>query len=197
MPEQKPKISIITAAYNNAVTLKDTLASVAAQDYDNIEHLIIDGLSNDNTAEVVNAFPHVAKFISEKDSGMYDAINKGIKLATGTYVGILNSDDVFSSPDILSQVAEAFSKNNVEAIYGDVKYVTPDLKSIYSNKLPYKYLDLCMVDMRVGGMSNKNLKNRYIVNKEMVRACRENGIDTNILHMTRKITRKLSEYLRK
>lgn len=244
-----PKISLITATYNNAKTLVDTLHSVAQQDYPNIEHIIVDGLSTDNTEEVVKGFPHVSKYICEKDTGMYNAINKGIKASSGDIVGILNSDDVFSDLKILSQVAYAFKDKNIEAIYGDVKFMDQELNSIlryysskhfniskfkvghmpahpsyycrksifqklglykedyriaadfellvrhlYTHRIKYSYLNLCMVDMRIGGMSNSNLKNRYIVNKEMVRACRENGIKTNILQMTRKIFRKLSEY---
>lgn len=250
MTESLPKISIITATYNGASTLKDTLESVANQTYGNIEHIVIDGLSTDNTTELVNSYSHVAKYISEKDTGMYHAINKGIKLSTGDYIGILNSDDIFSADDILDQVYKTFAENEIDALYGDVKYVSADLsrtvryyssahfttkkfkvgympahpsyyakksvfdayglykedykiaadfelltRQLYSNKVKSKYLNLCMVNMRTGGMSNSSLKNRLIANKEMVRACRENGIKTNLLQMTRKVARKLSEYI--
>src|SRR5688572_21833852 len=100
------KISIITVCYNSAATIDTTLKSVAEQDYGDIEHVIVDGGSRDNTMEIVSKYPHVAKAISEKDEGLYDAINKGIRLSTGDVVGILNSDDFFPSRKIVSMVAE-------------------------------------------------------------------------------------------
>jgi glycosyltransferase involved in cell wall biosynthesis len=117
------KISIITATYNSAATVRDTLACIADQQYSNIEHLIVDGLSKDNTLEIVKEFSHVAKVVSEKDKGIYDAMNKGVQLATGDIVGILNSDDFYTSPLILSKVAAAFEDPAVEAVYGDLQYV--------------------------------------------------------------------------
>ncbi|MCX6208491.1 MAG: glycosyltransferase, partial [Bacteroidetes bacterium] len=87
------KISIITITYNSSKTLTTTLESVAAQDYPNIEHIIVDGLSKDNTIEIVKQFPHVAQWVSEKDKGLYDALNKGIQMATGDVVGLIHSDD--------------------------------------------------------------------------------------------------------
>ncbi|WP_205508585.1 glycosyltransferase family 2 protein [Longitalea arenae] len=117
------KISIITATYNSAATVRDTLSSVAGQQYPNIEHIIVDGLSKDNTLEIIKEFTHVAKVISEKDNGIYDAMNKGVKLATGDIIGILNSDDFYTSPLILSKVAAAFEDPAVEAVYGDLQYV--------------------------------------------------------------------------
>jgi glycosyltransferase involved in cell wall biosynthesis len=120
------KISIITATYNSAATVRDTLACIAAQQYPHIEHLIVDGLSKDNTLDIVNEFPHVAKVISEKDKGIYDAMNKGVKLATGDLIGILNSDDFYTGPTILSKVAAAFEDPAVEVVYGDLQYVKQD-----------------------------------------------------------------------
>jgi glycosyltransferase len=117
------KISIITATYNSAETVHDTLSCIAAQEYPFIEHLIIDGLSKDNTLKIVEGFDHVAKVISEKDKGIYDAMNKGVQLATGEVIGILNSDDFYTGPAILSKVAKAFEDPCVEAVYGDLQYV--------------------------------------------------------------------------
>ena len=85
------KISIITACYNSSATIGDTLKSVAAQDYKDIEHIIVDGGSTDDTLEIVKQYPHIVKVVSEKDDGIYDAMNKGISLATGDVIGILNS----------------------------------------------------------------------------------------------------------
>lgn len=120
------KISIITATYNSAATVRDTLQSVAGQQYKNIEHIIVDGLSKDNTLEIVKEFPHVAKLLSEKDKGIYDAMNKGVQLATGDVVGILNSDDFYNSPEIITKVANAFADEQVDTVYGDLQYVKAD-----------------------------------------------------------------------
>ena len=102
------KISIITATYNSAATIRDTLSCIARQQYPLVEHIVVDGLSKDNTLQIVKEFEHVAKVISEKDNGIYDAMNKGVKLATGEVIGILNSDDFYTGPAILSKVAYFF-----------------------------------------------------------------------------------------
>jgi len=120
------KISIITATYNSATTVRDTLNCIASQQYANIEHIVVDGLSKDNTLEIVKEFPHVAKVISEKDKGIYDAMNKGVQLATGDIIGILNSDDFYTGPSILAKIAAAFEDPAVEAVYGDLQYVKQD-----------------------------------------------------------------------
>jgi glycosyltransferase involved in cell wall biosynthesis len=118
------KISIITATYNSAASVRDTLACIANQQYSNIEHIIVDGLSKDNTLAIVKEFAHVAKVVSEKDNGIYDAMNKGVKLATGDIIGILNSDDFYTDSTILAKVAAAFADPSVEAVYGDLQYVS-------------------------------------------------------------------------
>ena len=120
------KITIITATYNSAATVRDTLKSVAAQRHSDIEHIIIDGLSKDNTLDIVKEFPHVARVVTEKDNGIYDAMNKGVRAATGEIIGILNSDDFYTSPSILEKVAAAFSDPSVDAVYGDLQYVKHD-----------------------------------------------------------------------
>jgi glycosyltransferase len=116
-------ISIITASYNSAATIGDTLQSVSMQNYDNIEHIIIDGASSDNTLEIVSYFPHVSKVISEKDKGIYDAMNKGVAQATGDVVGILNSDDVYTDRHVISKVMNEFAKKNADVVYADLQYV--------------------------------------------------------------------------
>ena len=118
-----PKISIITVTYNSASTLSDTLKSVQSQDYQNIEHIIVDGNSQDDTLKIIKSFPHVKKWISEKDGGLYDAMNKGLQLASGDIIGILNSDDLYAHEAVLSRVAEKFINNNIDALYGDLHYV--------------------------------------------------------------------------
>jgi len=119
------KISIITATYNSAATVKDTLTCIRDQDYPDVEHIIVDGRSTDGTLSLVSGFPHVAKIISEKDQGIYDAMNKGISLATGEVVGILNSDDIYVDPGVLSIVAAAFADPAVMTTYADLQYVHP------------------------------------------------------------------------
>jgi glycosyltransferase len=118
-----PKISIITVTYNSANTICDTLKSVQLQDYPNIEHIIVDGNSTDETVEIIKSFPHVAKWVSEEDGGLYDAMNKGLQLASGDIIGILNSDDLYAHDKVLSMVAQKFVDNSIDAIYGDLHYV--------------------------------------------------------------------------
>ena len=117
------KFSIITVSYNAASTIGDTLKSIADQSYNSIEHIIIDGASSDNTAEIVANFPHVALYVSEKDKGIYHAMNKGIELATGDVIGILNADDVYSHHEVLHNVAELFNDSSVDAVYADLYFV--------------------------------------------------------------------------
>jgi glycosyltransferase len=118
-----PKISIITVTYNSAATLKETLRSVQFQDYPNIEHIVIDGNSQDQTVQIIKSFPHITKWISEEDHGLYDAMNKGVRFATGDIIGILNSDDLYAHTKVLSRVAERFMNSNIDALYGDLHYV--------------------------------------------------------------------------
>lgn len=120
------RISIITATYNSSRTVCDTLQSVDAQTYADVEHIIVDGASSDNTIALVQGFPGQRKVVSEPDRGIYDAMNKGIALATGDIVGILNSDDTYAHPDVLKQVATAFEDPTVDAVYGDLVYTDAD-----------------------------------------------------------------------
>ena len=118
------KLSIITATYNSDTTIADTLRSVEQQDYINVEHIIIDGGSTDNTLEIIKQFNHISKVVSEKDNGIYDAMNKGIALASGDIIGILNSDDIYANRNILSVVAKTFEENpSTEATYADLQFV--------------------------------------------------------------------------
>jgi len=119
------KISIITATWNSGETLRDTLESVLSQSYQDFEHIIVDGLSSDNTLDVIHEFEprYNGKLcvVSEKDKGLYDAMNKGIRMSTGDVIGILNSDDFYTSDNILQHVASEISE--VDAVYGDIHYV--------------------------------------------------------------------------
>ncbi|CAN5350548.1 glycosyltransferase family 2 protein [soil metagenome] len=120
------KVSIITVTYNSEKYLEDCLQSVRMQDYDNIEHIVVDGMSTDRTMDIVKKHNgSITKWISEKDKGMYDAINKGMKMATGDIVGILNSDDMLASPDVITKIARCFQNKKIDSIYGDLVYVEP------------------------------------------------------------------------
>jgi glycosyltransferase len=119
------KISVITATWNSALTVEDTIKSVIYQDYSDIEYIIIDGASTDSTLDLIKSYGDiVSTLVSEKDKGIYDALNKGIGLATGDVVGFLHSDDVFADESVISRVAEEFSKGCMEAVYGDLDYVS-------------------------------------------------------------------------
>ena len=120
-------LSIITATYNSEATIQRCLDSVMATTLCT-EHIIIDGGSTDQTLEIAKSFRHVKKIISEPDEGMYDAMNKGIDLSTGDVIGILNSDDFYSNPEVLSKISEVFENSEVESCYGDLQYV--DAKDI-------------------------------------------------------------------
>lgn len=117
------KISIITVCYNSAVTIRDTIASIATQSYPDVEHIVVDGASRDSTMDIVRAAKSVRKYISEPDSGIYDAMNKGIAMATGEIVGTLNSDDFYMHEKVLERIASVFSDPEVDACYADLIYV--------------------------------------------------------------------------
>jgi glycosyltransferase len=118
------KISVITATWNCAATLPDCLESVARQIYSNIEHVVVDGASSDRTIDVIkNNINKISVFKSEPDNGIYDALNKGIALASGDVVGFLHADDLYASDDVLAKIAKEFEDPTVCAVYGDLNYV--------------------------------------------------------------------------
>jgi glycosyltransferase involved in cell wall biosynthesis len=246
-----PKISIITAAYNSAATIEDTLKSVADQEYGHIEHIVVDGQSADETENIVKKFPAV-RFFSEKDNGLYDAINKGIRISTGEIVGILNSDDFFPDPQVITKIAEAFQNSEIDAVYGNIAFVRPGnlkkiirfyqsgkfkpskfkygympahpsfyarkscfekygyyhtdyqiaadyellMRFIYTHKIRTRFIDKIMVYMRTGGVSNQSWKSRYVLNKEIVKACKANGVRTSIALLSLKYFFKIGEFIR-
>ena len=124
------KISIITATFNSASTVKDTFESVLRQSYKDIEYIVIDGLSKYNTVEIIKEyepkFNGKMRYVSEKDKGLYDAMNKGIAMATGDVVGILNSDDFYTSDDALAVIADTMKDKSIDAVYGDIHFVNDD-----------------------------------------------------------------------
>jgi glycosyltransferase involved in cell wall biosynthesis len=123
----KPLISVITVVYNGEKTLKDTIESVMMQTYENIEYIIIDGGSSDGTVDILKQYDHVIDYWhSEKDGGMYDAMNKGIALSSGEYVGMLNSDDFFANSDVLQNVVDTFCQTQTDAVFSCLNIVDKD-----------------------------------------------------------------------
>jgi glycosyltransferase len=126
------KITVVTVAFNSAATIADTLRSVREQTHRAIEHIVIDGASEDTTLEVVRTHgSHVHAVVSERDSGIYDAMNKGLRLATGDLVGFLNADDVLADRDAMARLAAAADRTGADAVFGDLVYVHPhDLNAV-------------------------------------------------------------------
>lgn len=118
------KISIITVCFNSATTIENTIVSVAGQKNVDVEHIIVDGASIDSTIDIVNKYKSISKFISEPDRGIYDAMNKGIAIATGDVIGTLNADDFYVNDNVLEDVAQVFLDTNIDACYGDLVYVS-------------------------------------------------------------------------
>ena len=246
------KFSIVTVVYNGEKTIQDAIQSVISQDYENIEYIIVDGNSTDNTMQIVRSFEEkVSCIISGKDHGIYDAMNKGILCATGDVVGFLNSDDFYVNNRVISLIMEQFNNKNVDAVFGDVVFVKPDdlnkivryystenfspdqmawgrypphpaffmkrnlfkkygifktdyviaadielmVRLMVKYKISYSYLPKVLVKMRTGGISTKNLKSKWIINKELVKACRENGVPTNIFKMFSRYPKKAFQQL--
>lgn len=143
---KKRKISIITVSYNSEKTIKDTIESVLKQDYDNYEYLIIDGKSKDNTMKIVKnyekRFNGKLKYISEKDKGLYDAMNKGIKMATGDIIGIINSDDILANDHVFSDVINNIQNN--DGVYSNLLMLDENLDK------PYRLLKYGQVKKKCG-----------------------------------------------
>ena len=118
------KVSIITTCYNREKTIAQAIESVLGQDYPDIEYIVVDGASTDGSFKVVRSYgSRITKVISERDGGMYEAINKGIKMATGEIVGLLHSDDFLFHPHIISEIVERFKQTSADMVYGDGLFV--------------------------------------------------------------------------
>ena len=235
------KISLITACCNSAATIRTCFDSVLSQQGVDLEYIVVDGGSKDGTVDIIKEYAaktndqrlttndFTFRWLSEPDQGMYDAINKGIKMATGDVVGILNADDMLESPETLAKIADAFA-DGVDAVYADIRFVKEDLqttvryygakhwrpwmfqwgkmpphpsvyirKSLFGQyglyklgydiaadyellirylrmaKLNTRYLNECVVRMRMGGKSTRGWKSFKTLNKEIVRGNLENG----------------------
>jgi len=132
---EKLRVSIITVSYNSSATIADTIRSVESQTYPNIEHIIIDGASTDGTVDIIKHYGiKISKFISEPDHGIYDAMNKGLKLSSGDIIGILNSDDLYIDNSVIEKVVEQFEKTMCDALYGDLYYVQKENTDVIVRK---------------------------------------------------------------
>jgi len=244
-------VSIITVSFNSVQTIKNTITSVLNQTYNGIEYIIVDGGSTDGTKEIINAYnDQISCIISEPDNGIYDAINKGIKVSNGDIIGILNSDDCFCDNIVIEKIVRVFKDYSPSTIFGDAQffssarvdkiiryyssrnfnpnkfkygfmpahpsfYARRDLfnkyglyktdykiaadfelmtRFLYVNNVDYKYIEMPFVNMRLGGVSNRSIYSRFVLNKEILRACRENGIKTNYINIYSKYLRKIFEY---
>lgn len=136
------KVTLVTATYNSEQYLEDTIQSVISQTYKNIEYIIVDGKSSDNTVSIIKKYAsHIDQWVSETDRGMYDALNKGMQMATGDIIGLVHSNDILASNDVIESIVKVFESKDIDTAYGDLEYVdTEDLNKIYRiwKGKPYK-----------------------------------------------------------
>jgi len=137
------RVSIITVCFNSAKTIEDTIKSVLGQDYNNIEYIVVDGGSTDETLEILSRYKNkISRIASEPDEGIYDAMNKGIKMATGEIIGFLNSGDIYMSESVAGQIVDSIKANNADCCYGDLQYVAKnDLQKILRRWKSQPYSD--------------------------------------------------------
>ena len=136
------KISLITVVYNNKTVIEDAIRSVLSQNYKDIEYIIIDGASTDGTLNIIDKYKKkISRVVSEKDNGTYDAMNKGLKLATGDIVGCLNSDDFYANNNVISTVAKVFSERKVDCCYSDLDYVSKNKTEKVVRKWKSRYYE--------------------------------------------------------
>ena len=248
------KISVITVTFNSENTIRETIKSVLSQNYKEIEYIVIDGGSKDKTISIIKEYiDDISYFLTEKDNGMYDALNKGILASTGEYIGLLHSDDVFMNNSTITELAlEMQNLKNYSGTYADLDIVKKDninivkrnysssyfkpwqlrfgymfphptlylhssvfkkhglyktdyrvsadfelILRLFKNKLKLKRLNIKMIKMREGGLSNNGLYWKLHQNFEIVRACRENNVYSNIFLVALKIPFKLIGILNK
>ena len=253
MPNNNKKISIITAVYNRQETIGRSLQSIKDQTYENTEIVLIDGASTDNTKEIAKKYiTEKDMFLSEPDSGIYDALNKGLKFSSGDVIGFLHSDDFYSDSKVISKVMDIFLNEDVDVVYGDIcffksnnpqkvvrKYNSCNLsrknlawgkmpahpaifirKKIYDSigafnlnykiaadyeflcrlvkyrNLKAKYLSIEMIKMQLGGASTAGIKNTILINQEVLKALKNNGIYSNIFMVLSKYPYKILEFLK-
>ncbi|EGR4062145.1 glycosyltransferase family 2 protein [Vibrio cholerae] len=227
------KVSVITATYNSSQTIVDTVRSLEGQTYSDIEYIIVDGASKDNTLQVIEQnCSRVSKIISEPDRGIYDALNKGIQAATGDIIGFLHSDDLLAYPQAIADLVNTMQASQSQAVYADLEYVSKDdisktvrlwtsgeyqkqnllngwmpphptfymrrecyqalgmfdlsfrisadydslLRYLWLNSVTMSYLPKVLIKMRVGGASNRSLRNIYKKSFEDIRALKNSHV---------------------
>lgn len=245
---------MVTVSYNARSTIGDALTSVASQTWPDLEHILIDGGSTDGTLDVARAQgAHLTHIVSERDRGIYDAMNKGVRMATGEFIAFLNADDQYAHPDVLRRVGEALENQPLDMIFGDVEFFNPGAANrtvrryrssrfrpdrlawgwmpahpamfvrrqlfaevgpfstefriagdyewiariFQSGPIRFRHLDESLVRMRTGGVSTAGWRSTILLNREVIRACRKNGIRTGWLRILSKYPVKLLEYIRR
>lgn len=247
------KVSIITVCYNSAATIEKTMQSVTSQSWPDIEHIVVDGASKDQTLAIVNRYPErLRHIVSEPDKGVYDAMNKGLRLATGDVIAFLNADDTYKDSAVIESVARQMAEQQLDALYGDVEFFhaqsparvvrtydssrfAPDRlswgwmpahpalflrRSVYervglfdpgyrisgdfelvirvfqSPGLRHRHCPRVMVRMQTGGLSTAGFAATIKLNREMMTACRANGLDTSWFKLMSRYVFKAQEYFR-
>ena len=242
------KVSIITVSFNSAKTIAETIESVLSQDFPDIEYIVVDGGSTDGTVDIIRQNENrISRWISERDQGMYDAMNKGIAMASGEVIGILNSDDTYMNAHVITDLMQVMQVQNTEVVFADLILVDPikqnkviryyDSGRFHPNKFKYgwmpahptvfvkrelyqrvgpfsttyeiaadyemlirmlaiekasyAYYPKPVVRMRAGGASTSGISRNWILNQEIIRACKENGIYTNLMMLLLKVPAKL------
>lgn len=248
------KVSIITVVYNGEAFLETAIQSVRNQDYTDIEYIVIDGASKDGTPQILEKYrDQIDVLVSEPDQGIYDAMNKGVKRATGEIIGILNADDFYARQDVISRVVQEFREKQVDAVFGDLVFVKPEnldrvvryyssgnfklahferadlpphptffckrelyekyghfrtdfrvvadfelmLRFLYIHKASFSHIQMVMVKMRMGGVSNEGIRSKLKLNKEMQRALKLNGINSSMLKIYSKYFTKIFQLVRR
>lgn len=245
------KVTIITVCFNSAATIEDTLVSVASQTWRDIEHIVIDGGSTDGTVALLNRHSAgLSRLISEPDNGIYDAMNKGVTMATGDVIAFLNADDVYKHSGVIERAANYMQDAGLDALYGNVEFFhlgrpnhvvrtynsgqftparlgwgwMPAHPALFVRRwifeqhgafdksfkiagdfdfvarvfkretLQYRYIPEVLVRMQLGGVSTSGLRATYLLNREILRACKQNGIKSNWLMLLTKYFRKVREF---
>jgi len=248
------KVSVITGVLNRVNTIEDCIRSILGQSYKDIEHIIIDGGSTDGTLDVIYSYKDkIAKIVSEPDNGIYDALNKGIGLASGEIIGILHSDDFYAHDRVIENVVSVFKRENVDSCYGDLEYVSkenPDrvirywkvssyserkfkygwmlahpaffvkkwvydkygyfktdfkiaadyeltLRFLLKHRISTFYVPEVLIKMRMGGVSNRGLKNLFIKTCEDYKAWRVNNLKIGTFTILLKSLVKIPQFFRR
>ncbi|TKC08199.1 glycosyltransferase [Pedobacter polaris] len=246
------KVTIITVVYNGEKYIKDCIESVLDQNYEDIEYIIVDGASTDKTCSIIEDYQaKIHRYISEKDKGMYDGLNKGIALATGDIIGILNADDMLASNTVITNIVTFFKVNGAEGVYGNLNYVNASnpnqiirkwisrqytkraielgwmpahptlylkrelfkkhgnysldfgtaadyelmIRFLYKYNVRALFINELIVNMRVGGMSNSSLNQRYLAMKYDFKAAKKNKLPFALLTIVLKKISKVSQFL--